>query len=101
MPPSPEQLEIARLQARVAALEAAVERRSQVLRRFQELACLRDLAVLGRLEAGLPPLPRFATDLDLWVETVEPVHADVDEILTDLWLSATPPAAPTREADDR
>ena len=101
---TPQELQIARLQARVAALEEAVERRSQLLSLLQEHVCTRDLVLIGRLEAGLPPLPRFAVDPLLWEESVEPLSADVDEVLEDLWLSVTPattPAAATGAADDR
>ena len=85
-------LQIARLEARVAALEAALERRSRLLRRLQEHACTRDLVLIGRLEAGLPPLPRFPVDPLVWGEAAEPVAADVDELLADLWQSLAPPA---------
>jgi hypothetical protein len=100
----PAALQIARLQARVAALEAALERRSGLLRKIQEHVCVRDLVLIGRLEAGLPPLPRFAADPLLWQETTEPLAADVDEVLADLWLSLTPAAANTatpEPTDDR
>jgi hypothetical protein len=95
-----DELEIARLQARVAALEAALARRSAMLRQLQQHVCLRDLVLIGRLDAGLPPLSRFANDPRLWLETLEPVSADVEEVMTDLWSSvapAAPEAAPDRD----
>ena len=90
---SPAELQIARLEARVSALEAALERRSRLLRRLQEHVCARDLVLIGRLEAGLPPLPRFPIDPLLWAESPEPIAADVDEVLADLWQSVAPRAA--------
>ena len=96
----PAELQIARLEARVTALEAALERRSRLLRQLQEHACTRDLVLIGRLEAGLPPLPRFPVDPLIWGEAAEAVAADVDELLEDLWQSIAPPAE-SEDADDR
>ena len=86
----PAQIQIARLEARVAALEDALGRRSKLLRKLQEHLCARDLVLLGRLEAGLPPLPRFQVDPLLWGETHTFVAAEVEELLEDLWISVTP-----------
>jgi hypothetical protein len=85
---------IAELEARVAALEAALRRRSAELRTLQEHLCGRDLLVLARLQAGLPPPPRDALEPDLWRETTELSAADVEETLRDLWRSLAPPRPP-------
>ena len=81
---------IAFLEARVAALEAALRRRSRIQRLIQREVCAHDLLVISRIEAGLPPLPRQAYELGLWHETTELTEADVEESLRDLWRSLTP-----------
>jgi hypothetical protein len=81
------ELAIARLEGRVAALEAALERRSGELRRLQSHLCQRDLALWTRMEAGLPPLPSIAYEPAFWQETLELAGADVPETLADLWAS--------------
>ena len=83
---------IARLEARAAALEAALDERSRLLVRIQEHVCRRDLVLISRLLAGLPPLPRGAYDPAFWRETTDLTPADVEETLTDLWGSIVPPA---------
>jgi hypothetical protein len=88
------ELRIASLEGRVAALEAALERRSAELRRLQGLLCPVDLAQWTRHLAGLPPLPRIAHEPAFWQETLELTVADVPETLADLWSSLYPPAAP-------
>jgi hypothetical protein len=85
------ELRIARLEGRVAALEAALERRSQELRLLQRHLCPVDLAQLARLTAGLPPLPRIACEPGFWRETRELTEADVPETLEALWSSLHPP----------
>ena len=97
-PPLPDQtggageseLRIAWLEGRVAALEAALERRSQELRLLQRHLCARDLAQLARLTAGLPPLPRIACEPGFWRETRELTVADVPETMEALWSSLHP-----------
>jgi hypothetical protein len=84
--------EIARLRARVAALEAALERRSRELRLVQKHLCSRDLVVVSRVSAGLP-LAKGAYDPVLWLETTEVTEADIQETLQDLWVAVTPAAA--------
>jgi hypothetical protein len=85
--------EIARLRARIAGLEAALERRSQELRLIQKHVCARDLVLVSRVCAGLP-LAKGAYDPLLWIETTEVTEADIQETLEDLWTAVTPaPAA--------
>jgi hypothetical protein len=67
--------EIARLHARVAGLEAALERRSRELRLIQQHVCSRDLIVVSRVCAGLP-LAKGAYDPSLWIETTAVTEAD-------------------------
>jgi hypothetical protein len=85
-----EQKTIARLEARVAALEAALERRSRELRLIQSQVCKRDLILISRLLAGLPPLPYGAYEPAFWQETTALTPAGVEETLTDLWRSLAP-----------
>jgi hypothetical protein len=87
----PSELQIARLEGRVAALEAALERRSQELRLLQRHLCSIDLAQLARLTAGLPPLPRIACEPGFWRETRDLTEADVPETMEALWSSLHPP----------
>jgi hypothetical protein len=98
MEASPEQQRrlIARLEARVAALEAALAERSRELRVIQEHVCDRDLVLISRLQAGLPPLPLGAFEPAFWEETTALAPADVEETLTDLWRSLAPAATPSR-----
>jgi hypothetical protein len=98
METSPEQQLIARLEARVAALEAALEERSRELRRIQQHVCERDLILISRLRAGLPPLPRGAYEPAFWRETTQLTPADVEETLRDLWSSVAPPVTAERDA---
>jgi hypothetical protein len=85
-------LRIVRLQARVAALEEALVRRSTQLRELQRLLPGRELLNLSRLAGGLPPIPRGRYDLETWRETTALSTANVEETLLDLWrsLAATP-----------
>ena len=87
---------IARLEARVAALEEALARRSRELRALQRHLCPTDLAILTRVTNGLPPLPSQAFEPELWNETTELRPADVGETIQDLWASL----APIRGGDD-
>jgi hypothetical protein len=87
-----EQRTIARLEARVTALEAALERRSRELRLIQRHVCKRDLILISRLQAGLPPFPFGAYEPEFWHETTALTPAEVEETLTDLWRSLTPPS---------
>jgi len=90
MASSTEQREIARLEARVAALEAALKERSRELCLIQRYACHRDLLLISRLRAGLPPLPLGAYEPAFWHETTDLSAADVQETLQDLWTSVVP-----------
>jgi hypothetical protein len=78
---------VARLEARVAALEAALERRSRELRRCQAALPPRELVALSRRLAGLPPRPVSPYDPEGWRETTELTPAEVQETLEDLWRS--------------
>ena len=77
----------ARLQARVTALEALLERRSRELRRIQKHVCHRDLLIISRVCAGLTPLPFGAFDPDFWQETSALTPAEVEPTLEALWDS--------------
>jgi hypothetical protein len=89
-PPEPE---LERLQARVEALEAALEARSRELRSIQEHCCARDLALVERIRIGLSTRTRYAYDPALWQETIELTPTEVEPMLSDLWRSLTPRAA--------
>ncbi len=78
------------LEARIAALEAALEARSRELRLIQRHCCARDLALIARIRAGLPPLSRWAFEPALWQETTELTPAEVEPVLRDLWRSLEP-----------
>jgi hypothetical protein len=101
---SSSELRIARLEGQVAALEAALERRSRELQVLQRLLCPRDLVQWARVAAGLPPLPQIAYEPGYWHETRELTVADVPETLEALWYSLHPerpsgpagPAGPSR-----
>jgi hypothetical protein len=80
-------LRIAWLEGRVAALEAALERRSGELLLLQRLLCPHDLAQWMRLAAGLPPLPRLPYEPRFWHETSDLTMAEVPETLEALWSS--------------
>ena len=87
---APEQ-EIARLAAKVEALEAALAKRSRLLRLLQRYLSARDLVLLSRLEDGLTPLPWHDNDLAAWEETTSLRPAEVGETLEELWASLAPP----------
>lgn len=81
---------LAYLEARVAALEERLERRSRELRTIQRHVCTRDLAVIARVLAGLRPLPYGPFDPDAWSTTTELTPAQVHETLSALWESMAP-----------
>jgi hypothetical protein len=83
---------IAELEAEAEALREALRRRSRELRLVQRHVAKRDLIVISRLLAGLPPLPEIAYDVDYWQETTALVAVDVEDAMRDLWRSLTPPA---------
>ncbi len=89
-------LRIARLEARVATLEAVLLRRSNELRELQKLLPSRELLNFSRLADGLPPLPFGSYDLAIWRETTALTAANVPETLRDLWQSLTPKSAASR-----
>ena len=81
---------MARLEARVEALEAALARRSRELRTILHHVCRRDLAVIARVQAGLPIPDLASCDVELWSETTETTSADVEKVLQSLWHSLLP-----------
>jgi len=94
--------QIERLQARVAALESALEERSRELRLIQRNVCQRDFLLIARLRAGLAPLPRGAFEPGFWRETTELTAADVEDTLRDLWSSFMPPSStPSKQQEER
>jgi hypothetical protein len=88
------ELRIARLKGQVAALEAALERRSHELQLLQRLLCPRDLVQWARVAAGLPPLPRIPYEPAYWHETCALTVGDVPETLEALWFSIHPEQPP-------
>jgi len=97
--PTAEELrgQIARLEGRIAALEAALDRRARELRLLQSTLCPKDLVQLARIADGLSPLPRIAHQPEYWTETTVITPADLESTLEDLWTSLTPsPAAQQR-----
>ena len=81
---------IARLEARVAELEALLERRSRELRLFQRHMCHRDLIVLSRIAAGVYPLPFGPFEPEFWPESTDLTPAEVGDTLEALWSSLVP-----------
>ena len=79
------ELRIAELEARVVALESALEKRSRELRLIQKHACSTDLVLIHRINCGLPPLPQYAYELSRWNESPHLTPAEVEKALTDLW----------------
>ncbi len=86
---TPADPELKRLEARVEALEAALEARSRELKSIQEHCCPKDLALIERIRAGLPPNGRYAYEPALWQETTELTPTEVEPLLSDLWRSLT------------
>jgi hypothetical protein len=89
-PGDEDRLTIARLEARVTALEEALERRSRELRALQRHLCPADLAILVRIVNGLPALPSHAFEPELWDEGSATRPADVEDTLGALWASLAP-----------
>lgn len=97
----PEKIRIAELEARVHALEAALARRSDELRRLQRHLSKRDLIALARLSEGLLPLPLRAYEPALWRETTGLEEASVEDVLLDLWRSLYPERSERSERSER
>jgi hypothetical protein len=91
--------QIAYLNARVAALEEAMARRSQEFSGLETLLCRRDQVIVARFFAGLSPLPHQLFEVEGWTETTGLVAADVDLTLKDLWLSVSPPKVAAQRDD--
>lgn len=90
------ELEVARLQARVEALEAALEQRSRELRLIQRHCCARDLELINRIRTGLSPTGSHAFAPELWQESTDLEPAEVAPVLDELWRHL----APMNEPDD-
>lgn len=86
-PTTPAELAVARLEARVAALEEALRRRSRELRLLAEHACWRDLRLMARVAAGVPPEPAGPFDPEFWSETTDLEEAEVPATMRALWRS--------------
>jgi hypothetical protein len=85
-------LEIAYLEARVAALEKRLAERSAALRAVARDACEEDLVNLSRAAMGLPPMPRAGFGLRGWKETTTLAPSEVEGTMRELWRSVTPPS---------
>jgi hypothetical protein len=85
---------IARLEGQVAALQAALERRSAEVRLLQRHLCPQDLVQWNRIQSGLPPLPPIAHEPLFWTETRDLTSADVPDTLELLWESLYPTVSP-------
>jgi hypothetical protein len=77
--------EITRLLARIAELEAALVESSEELRLLIEHCGERELAMLRRIRAGLPPQARYAFEPAFWSETTDLTPAEVEPVLEELW----------------
>jgi hypothetical protein len=97
-----DRLTIARLEGRVAALEAALALRSRELRTLQRHLCPRDLTILSRLASGLCPVPSGPFEPELWDESTHLHSADVSETLRHLWssLAVDHDSPPDRDGDE-
>jgi hypothetical protein len=80
-------LAVARLEARVAALEERLAERSRLLRRLTRALCDRDLVSLARLARGEPPLPGACEGAFGLRETMHPEPADIERTMKQLWNS--------------
>jgi len=78
---------IARLEARVAALEEKLDARSRTLRALSQELCEEDLIRLSRLASGRAPHPGSDSSLLGFREGTELVPAEVESTLEDLWRS--------------
>lgn len=83
---------IARLEARVAALERRLAERSAALRAVARDACDEDLINLSRAAMGLPPMPRAGFGLRGWKETTTLAASEVESTMRELWRAVTPPS---------
>lgn len=82
--------EIARLEARVIALETKLAERSAWIRAWARDARHEDLVKLCRAVLGLPPIPRAGLGLRGWGETTELTAGEVEPTMAELWRSLTP-----------
>lgn len=79
---------IVRLEARVAALESALRRRSEELREILAGACAADRARIHTVLAR--EIPTASGDAGLGRETYWTAPAEVIETLTELWTAVAP-----------
>ena len=89
-----QEVELAELRARVAALERLLERRSLELRALAEGFCTIDLQ--RALDGYLPPSPSLL-QLGEWRETHAMRRAEIEDALTDLWRNALADSAGERD----
>ena len=83
----PVAFEIMRLQARVAALEAAMHRRSEQLRRLQQLLPVELLALVEQAAVEIPDGDPESFAVESWRETFAPVPATIEPLMARLWAS--------------
>jgi hypothetical protein len=81
---------IARLEARVAALESKLAERSAWIRAWARDARDEDLVRLCRAALGMPPIPRAGMGLRGWGETTALSAGEVEPTMAELWRSLTP-----------
>ncbi|MEO8504966.1 MAG: hypothetical protein ABI609_13795 [Acidobacteriota bacterium] len=77
--------QIIRLQARIAALEAALRRRSEELRRIEQQVSPAGLAIIERVMKEVPIGAATTSDANEWRETFSMIPADVETLLAELW----------------
>jgi hypothetical protein len=89
---SPSHLDrIAQLEARVAALEAALQRRSLQLRQIQQAVCPQDLGLVARILEASDAVAGGAFDPAFLLEGPHLRPVDVAEALDELWRRSAPP----------
>lgn len=89
MADAPAAPKLARLEARVGAFEAP-RVWSRELQPIQRHCSPRDLVLVARIRAGLPPQPRYASEPALWQETTERTPGEEEPVLLDRWGSPGP-----------
>jgi hypothetical protein len=82
--------QVAELEGRVRALEAALERRSMDLRFLQPLLSAEQLSFLEAVDLGTPSFPTLGQSLIKWEEGVTLQLADVEAALLAMWGGLNP-----------